>query len=181
MDNFRYLCIVLCQLQHLNYFIVYILFDTLFLSDLKDCPKTCTCGQKYSANHALICKLGGYVSLRHNSLIDTFAELMRTVKCKDVQAEPVLLPVDGLELPKGTVLGDQARLDISARSIWNASERAYFDVRVFHAPAPSNASKSIPAMYLSHENEKKRCSTLISTVSKKARTASLSFSITSRI
>ena len=30
VDNFRYLCIVLCQLQHLNYFIVYILFDTLF-------------------------------------------------------------------------------------------------------------------------------------------------------
>ena len=28
VDNFRYLCIVLCQLQHLNYFIVYILFDT---------------------------------------------------------------------------------------------------------------------------------------------------------
>jgi len=125
--------------------------------NLKDCPKTCTCGQKYSANHALICKLGGYVSLRHNSLRDTFADLMRTVKCKDVQTEPVLLPVDGLELPKGTVLGDQARLDISARSIWNASERAYFDVRVFHAPAPSNASKSIPAMYQSHENEKKRC------------------------
>ena len=80
------------------------------------------------------------MSLRHNSLRDTFAELMRTVKCKDVQTEPVLLPVDGLELLKGTVLGDQARLDISARSIWNASERAYFDVRVFHAPAPSNAS-----------------------------------------
>ena len=99
------------------------------------------------------------MSLRHNSLRDTFAELMRTVKCKDVQTEPVLLPVDGLELPKGTVLGDQARLDISARSIWNASERAYFDVRVFHAPAPSNASKSILAiaMYQSHENEKKRC------------------------
>ena len=94
--------------------------------------------------------------MRHNSLGDTFAELMRTVKCKDVQTEPVLLPVDGLELPKGTVLGDQARLDISARSIWNAT---YFDVRVFHfdAPAPSNASKSIPAMYQSHENEKKRC------------------------
>ena len=71
-----------------------------FNLNLKDCPKTCTCGQKYSANHALICKLGGYVSLRHNSLRDTFAELMRTVKCKGVQTEPVLLPVDGLELTK---------------------------------------------------------------------------------
>ena len=83
------------------------------------------------------------MSLRHNSLRDTFAELMRTVKCKDVQTELVLLPVDGLELPKGTVLGDQARLDISARSIWNASERAYFDVRVFQPqPPPMQANRS---------------------------------------
>ena len=39
---------------------------------------------------------------------DTFEELMRTLKCKDVQTdELVLLPIDGLELPKGIVLGDQ--------------------------------------------------------------------------
>ena len=44
-----------------------------------------------------------YFKIRHNSLRDTFAELMITVKCKDVQTEPVLLPVYGLELPKGTV------------------------------------------------------------------------------
>ena len=78
---------------------------------------------------------------------------MRTVKCKDVQTEPVLLPVDGLELPKGTVLGDQARLNIFARLIWNASELAYFDVRVSYAPAPSNVSISIPVMFQSHQNE----------------------------
>ena len=102
--------------------------------NLKDCPKTCMCGQKYSANHALICKLtAAPLAERH---------LCRTVKCKDVQTEPVLLPVD-LELPKGTVLGDQARLDISARSIWNASERVYFVVRVFHAqPPPMQANRS---------------------------------------
>ena len=52
--------------------------------------------------------------------------------------------------------GDQARLDIFARSVWNVLERAFFDVRVFHAPAPTNATKEIPAMYLAHENEKKR-------------------------
>ena len=30
------------------------------------------------------------------------------------------------------------------------------DIRVFHPMAPSNASKSIPAMYICHESEKKR-------------------------
>ena len=45
---------------------------------------------------------------------------------------------------------------VSARSVWNVLERAFFDIRVFHAPAPTNASKPIPQMYLSHEGEKKR-------------------------
>ena len=27
--------------------------------NLKDCPRTCACGQSNSVNHALICKLGG--------------------------------------------------------------------------------------------------------------------------
>jgi hypothetical protein len=35
-------------------------------------------------------------------------------------------------------------------------ERAFFDVRVFHAPAPTNANKPIQQMYRAHENEKKR-------------------------
>ena len=123
---------------------------------LKDCPKVCACGQDNSVNHALICKLGGYVSMRHNWLRDTFVRLMKSAKCSDVQTEPGLLPVNNYHLPSGTLLGDQARLDISARSVWNVLERAFFDVRVFHAHAPTNASKPVPAMYISHENEKKR-------------------------
>ena len=90
---------------------------------LKDCPKVCACGQKYSVNHALICKLGGYTSMRHNWLRDTIGKIMKSVKCKDVQIEPWLLPVDGQHLPSGTELGDQARLDISARSVWNVLEQ----------------------------------------------------------
>ena len=43
------------------------------------------------------------MSLQHNWLRDTFAGLMR-----DVQTDPVLLPVDGLELPKETVLAETA-------------------------------------------------------------------------
>ena len=126
-----------------NFCFIKLLFYDRTCCSIKNCPNTCTCGQKYSANHALICKLGGYVSLQHNSLRDTFAELIRTVKCKDVQTEPVLLPVDGLELSKGTVLGDQARQDISARSIWNASKRDYFDVRVVPCPSPLQCKQKI--------------------------------------
>ena len=91
---------------------------------------------------------GGYVSLRHNSLRDLFAELMKNAGCKDVITEPKLLPTDGTVLPRGSNISEEARLDISARSIWNPLERAFFDVRVFHAPAPSNRTHTtISAMY----------------------------------
>ena len=83
--------------------------------NLKDCPKTCACGQKYSANHALICKKGGYVSMRHNGLRDTLAGVMRVAKCKDVQVEPQLLPTNNYQLPRSTITTDEARLDISAK------------------------------------------------------------------
>ena len=92
---------------------------------LKDCPKVCACGSDFSVNHALICKKGGYVSMRHNWLRDELAKMMKIVNCKDVQTEPGLLPVNNFVLPRGTILGDQARLDISARSVWNPLERAF--------------------------------------------------------
>ena len=85
---------------------------------LKDCPKVCACGHDNSVNHALVCKLGGYMSMQHNWLRDTFVRLMKSAKCSDVQTEPRLLPVNNYNLPSGTLLGDQARLDISARSVW---------------------------------------------------------------
>ena len=54
-------------------------------------------------------------------------------------------------------MADNARLDIAARSVWNPLEKALFDIRVFHAPAASNRNlKTLPAMYKSHENAKKR-------------------------
>jgi hypothetical protein len=125
--------------------------------NLKDSPRKCVCGENNTVNHLLICKKGGYVSLRHNSLRDLFKELMTNASCKDVYTEPILLNTDGVKLSPGTITTDDARVDISARSVWNPLERALFDVRVFHAPAPSNRNlKTIPAMYRHHENEKKR-------------------------
>jgi hypothetical protein len=114
--------------------------------DVKNAPRKCVCGESNTVNHLLICKKGGYVSLRHNSLRDVIAELMKNAGCKDVHTEPELLSTDGVQLPSGANIADDARVDVSDRSVWNPLERALFDVRVFHAPAPSNrALKTIPA------------------------------------
>ena len=123
---------------------------------IKDTAKLCVCGDINTLNHSLICKRGGYVSLRHNTLRDTTAELLRYT-CRDVVTEPPLLPIAGVHLPPGSNTTDNARLDVSVRSLWNPLERAFMDIRVFHAPAPSNRNlKSIPKMYVHHEQLKKK-------------------------
>ena len=40
---------------------------------LNDVPRNCTCGDEYSVNHCLTCKLVGYVVIRHNAVRDTLA------------------------------------------------------------------------------------------------------------
>jgi hypothetical protein len=64
-------------------------------------PQYCGCGSQNSVDHTLICKKGGYVSMRHNALRDLNAELQREV-CKDVVVEPHLLPLESETDLEGT-------------------------------------------------------------------------------
>ena len=54
-----------------------------------------------SLDKTLICKKGGYVSMRHNTLRDTEALFLKQ-KHKDVKIEPELLPVEQQNLILGT-------------------------------------------------------------------------------
>ena len=95
--------------------------------------------------------------MRHNSLVSLITNLLVSAGCRDVVTEPLLLPTAGVTLPPGSNTADNARADVSARSIWNPLERAFLDVRVYHAQAPSNRNlKTIPRMYSHHEEQKKR-------------------------
>ena len=123
---------------------------------LKNVPTTCSCGDRYSVDHALTCKSGGYVSMRHNKLRDLTGELLAVAGCKDIKIEPQMLPLAGEQLSSGSNKSELAQLDVSARGVWAPLDRAFFDIRVFHPQAQSNASKTIPTMYSSHEQEKKR-------------------------
>ena len=57
---------------------------------------------------------------------------------------------------KGSITSPGARLDKSARNHWSPSAKVFIDVRVFNPQAKANWEKSIPQMYKSHEDEKKR-------------------------
>ena len=49
--------------------------------------------------------------------------------------------------------GDQVRLDISARGLWEPFQKTMDDVRIFHPNADSYKNRELKAVYL-HEKEK---------------------------
>ena len=116
-------------------------------------PSMCSCGKKNDLNHMLICKLGGYVSLRHNRIRDLEAELMKEV-CHDVKVEPELIPIENDANRRGNT-AEKARLDVSGVGVWGPYEKTFLDIRVMHPNSPSYMNKSIDQLYTEHENEKK--------------------------
>ena len=114
-------------------------------------PQYCGCGSSNTIDHTLICRKGGFVTMRHNALRDLNAELQSEV-CRDVVIEPRLLPLDNEEVA-GTS-ADRAAPDISSRGLWSSFERTFYDVRVLHPNAPSYMSTPMSKLYDNHEKEK---------------------------
>ena len=120
-----------------------------------DKPAVCVCGDNFDTDHAMICKKGGFITMRYNELRDLEAELLNTV-CKDVQIEPVLQDITGEILNPGANKSADARLDIHARGFWEKCTSAFFDVRVCHPNADTYIHHSPKQIYKMHEQEKKR-------------------------
>ena len=113
--------------------------------NLRGMPSQCPCGQNYDITHALNCKKGGFVTVRHNNIRDFEANLIKTV-CSDVEIEPKLQPVND----------DELRLDVRARGFWRPAQSAFFDIRVTNPNAKSQTDIPIEKVYKKHEEEKKR-------------------------
>ena len=86
---------------------------------------------KLNLTHALSCKKGGFVSLKHNRIRNITASLLTEV-CKDVRVELLLQHLTGESLQNHTARGNEVRLDICARGFWEAGQAVFFDVRVFN-------------------------------------------------
>lgn len=50
------------------------------------------CGPKIDMQHAMSCKIGGFITIRHSNVRDLTDNLL-TIICKGVDIEPQLLPV----------------------------------------------------------------------------------------
>ena len=53
---------------------------------VEDIPSTCACGEAFTVDHSMICKLGGFITQRHNELRDLEAEFPSMVS-SDVEIE----------------------------------------------------------------------------------------------
>ena len=52
-------------------------------------PQACNCGAQFSVDHAMVCHMGGFPTIRHNELRDITATLLTEV-CHNVTIKPTL-------------------------------------------------------------------------------------------
>ena len=76
-------------------------------------------------------------------------------ECKDVRVEPQLHSLTGESFAPSTVTGNELRLDVCARGIWQAGQIAFFDVRVFNPNARRYAKQELSKTYQLNQKEKK--------------------------
>ncbi|NRB82027.1 MAG: hypothetical protein HRU38_25815 [Saccharospirillaceae bacterium] len=134
--------------------------------ELKGLPTVCSCGKKFSITHAFNCKSGGFIHIRHDSVRDFNAQLLKKV-VNDVEIEPGLQPLDtvvdggsnsnaNIGVTENIQTQDCSRLDIRARGFWRPTQSAFFDVRITNPVAESQINTPIENVYRRHEMEKKR-------------------------
>ena len=105
-------------------------------------PSVCACGHTYSLDHSQICKLGGFIHMRHDNVKRLFA--YQAKQCfRDVELEPALQPLSGETFEYKTAnTKPEARSDIRVRSFWTNMQNAFFDTKVIYPFASSYSSKT---------------------------------------
>ena len=104
-------------------------------------------------DHAQICKLSGFIHMRHDDPTVFLASCMKEVH----KVEPKLQPLTGETFRHRTANTDpDARADIRVRGFWTQGNNAFFDTRVFYPYARSYQSKPLKSLFQKMEEEKKR-------------------------
>lgn len=113
-------------------------------------PSHCDgCGAPFSLTHALDCKKGGMVTLRHNEIRDAFGDLAGLV-WRDIKREPIVRESSDSEGIPALVA------DLGVRGVWQHQAEALFDIRVTDTDAQSYLSRTIPSILASAETQKKQ-------------------------
>ena len=122
-------------------------------------PATCDgCGDRFTVGHAMTCRRGGLVRMRHGTMSDEWHRLCASALIPSaVTNEPVIQPgrcAQGSG-PNAPPAIPELRGDIAARGFWKANTTAIFDVRVTDTDAPSNRGRPAHKTLQVQEREKK--------------------------
>ena len=144
-------------------------------------PDLCDgCGAKLTVEHALQCKVGGLVHMRHNDLMHTFGFIcgqafspgavvyepfIQTCEQRAKEADAAAATADtraqehqANQSQNATtpVTTNDERGDILVNNFWQRQRQCIFDVRVTDADAKSHRHKAPSAVLRQHEREKIR-------------------------
>jgi hypothetical protein len=123
-------------------------------------PARCDgCRQMFSVAHAMSCKKGGLVLLRHNDVKAEWLHLCATALSPSaVSDEPLIHSGRGRQTTTGaasTEIEPELRGDVSAHGFWTRGTTAIFDVRITDTDAPSQRGMDPERVLAKHEEEKK--------------------------
>lgn len=98
-------------------------------------PGLCACGKPFTVDHSQMCKMGGFIHMRHDDPKKLFAGLCREV-FNDVEIEPPLQPLSGEKMALASAITeDEARSDVRVRGFWSKGRNAFFEFRVSYPHA----------------------------------------------
>ena len=106
------------------------------------------CQSPFTLRHALACKRGGLLILRHNEISDAVGDLASLV-WKDVQREPVIREYNPQDETPALVA------DLFCRRVYFRQRGACFDIRVSDTDATSYQKRSPMSVLHSAEVEEK--------------------------
>ena len=120
-------------------------------------PSCCDgCNEPFSIDHALTCKTGGLVILRHNELRDEYQCLAQWAYSNSaVWEEPLINPTFTPDPATNqvTALGDRG--DLMIRGLFERGTDSILDFQIKHLDAPSYATKDPKSVLLQAERDKK--------------------------
>jgi hypothetical protein len=123
-------------------------------------PRCGGCDERFSVEHAMTCKKGGLVTLRHNDVSAEWNHLCSQALTPSAISDEPLIHTCPRDVQKagadGTEPQPEVRGGVAAHGFWNRNTTAIFDIRVTDTDAPTNRGLDPVKVLKRHEGEKKR-------------------------
>jgi len=122
-------------------------------------PQRCAgCDDRFTVAHAMSCKKGGLVSLRHNDLKAEWHHLCsQALTPSAISDEPLIHTSRDVQQAgtEGAAPQPELRGDVAAHGFWRRGNTAIFDIRVTDTDAASYRTTDPKTVLKRHEREKK--------------------------